>query len=490
MTKPWGKRAPLARILSPCAALLLAALAISSATGAESQAQIEVSVENGLLPAIQIKGRPVPKWTLAERMKALQVRGVSIAVIHNFKIDWAKGYGILDDRGRKPVNTETLFQAGSISKPVAVTAAMALIELGKLSLDEDVNAKLKSWKVPENEFTKTQKVTLRRTMSHSAGLTVHGFPGYEAGEAIPTLPQILDGKKPANTDAVRVDTIPGTLSRYSGGGTTIMQLLMVDVTGKPFPEIMQTMVLSKAGMTHSTYQQPLPESLRVNAASGYRQDGTPVRGGYHTYPEMAAAGLWTTASDLARFAIEMGKSRQGNANHILRQSTVEQMMTVQKGDFGLGFSLQEKNGVKRFGHNGADEGFQALFTCSFDGEGVAITANSDNGISLANEVVRAVSGAYRWPDQKPIEKTITPLTSAQQLPYLGSYEIPGAKIEVKSADDHLVLRVSDGSQLQVYAEAATSLFFAVENGLTIRFALTAGKVTGIQVGGTAGKKVS
>jgi CubicO group peptidase (beta-lactamase class C family) len=349
--------------LCVCGAVFSAAAQIHPGAGdAQSTEAVRVSVENGLTPAVQIKGDAVQKWTLAQRMKALQVRGVSIAVIHNFRIDWAKGYGILDDVSQKPVNTETLFQAGSISKPVAVTGAMRLVELGKLNLDEDVNTRLKSWKLPENEFTKTEKVTLRRTMSHSAGLTVHGFPGYEAGEPVPTVPQILDGSKPANTAAVRVDTVPGTISRYSGGGTTIMQLLMTDVTGRAFPELMHDLVLSKAGMKNSTYEQPPPERLRANTASGYRADGAPVKGKYHTYPEMAAAGLWTTASDLARFAIETGLSRQGKANNVLRQSTVEQMLTVQKEDFGLGFALDDKNGLKRFGHNGADDGFQALLS--------------------------------------------------------------------------------------------------------------------------------
>jgi CubicO group peptidase (beta-lactamase class C family) len=467
----------------------LAAQTIPGQTSAASKEQLRTSVENGLMPAVQIKGRPIQKRTLAERMKAMQVRGVSLAVIHNFQIDWASGYGILDDSSKKPVNTSTLFQAGSISKPVAVTAAMRLVELDKANLDEDVNARLKSWKLPENEFTKTEKVTLRRTMSHSAGLTVHGFPGYEAGEVVPTLPQILDGIKPANTAAVRVDTVPGTISRYSGGGTTIMQLLMIDVTGRAFPELMHDVVLSKAGMKDSTYEQPLPERLRGNTASGYRANGSPIKGNYHTYPEMAAAGLWTNASDLARFAIEMGMSRQGKANHILRQSTVEQMMTVQKGDFGLGFALEENNGVKRFGHNGADEGFQALFSCSFDGEGVAILVNSDNGIRLANEIVRAVSAAYRWPDaKKPIERDAVSLTAEQELPYLGGYEIPGAKVEVKSAGDHLSLQVTGGPEFQVYAEAGTDRFFTIEEGGAVTFARTDGQVTGIKLGNTVGKK--
>jgi CubicO group peptidase (beta-lactamase class C family) len=333
---------------------------------------------------------------LAARMKALNIRGISVAVINNFDIHWAKGYGILDDDSRRAVDTSTLFQAGSISKPVAVTGAMKLIEQGRLSLDEDVNVKLKSWKVPENEFTRDEKVTLRRIMSHSAGLTVHGFPGYEEGTAIPTIPQILDGVKPANTAAVRVNAVPGTIWRYSGGGTTILQLLLSDVSGRPFAGLLHDLVLSKAGMRHSTYEQPLPQRLRANTASGYRPDGTPVKGRYHVYPEMAAAGLWTTASDLARFIIEIAKSREGRSNKLLARESVIEMLKPQKGTSGLGFMLNED--ARIFGHGGADAGFQALLFCSLDGRGFAVMANSDNGNRLGGEIQKAIAEAYNWPD--------------------------------------------------------------------------------------------
>ncbi len=466
---------------------LLAALLALAPT---AHAQLQQQVEQNLLPPLHIADQPLTRSTLAERMKALKIRGVSVAVIHNFKIDWAKGYGILDDESAKPVDTETLFQAGSISKPVAVTAAMRLIEQGKLALDEDVNLRLKSWHLPDNEFTKTEKVTLRRTMSHSAGLTVHGFPGYAEGEPVPTVPQLLDGAKPANTAAIRVDTVPGTLGRYSGGGTTIMQLLMTDVTSQPFPALLQQLVLSIAGMRNSTYEQPLPQRLRANTASGYYDDGKPVKGKYHTYPEMAAAGLWTTATDLARFAIEMGLSRQGKANHILRQATVEQMMTEQKAGFGLGFGVSEANGVKRFGHNGADEGFQALLTCSFDGEGVATLVNSDNGIQLADEIARAVSAVYGWKDFKPVEKTIHPMTAAQLAEYAGDYEISARTWEFIAKSDHLLFGRKGSATTELQPEAPDQFFLAKEGGPKVIFQRTNGKVTSVKVGNNEARKLT
>ena len=191
-------------------------------------------VLSGLRPPLEVTGRPTVKWTLAERMAYHEVPGVSIAVISGGRVEWARGIGVKEAGKADSITPTTLFQAASISKPVAATGMLRLVERGTLQLDTNVNGYLKSWKVPENKFTTTEKVTLRRIASHTAGLTVHGFPGYSPTDPIPTVVQVLDGAKPANTRPVRVDTTPGAISRYSGGGTTIMQQLLVDVTGKPF----------------------------------------------------------------------------------------------------------------------------------------------------------------------------------------------------------------------------------------------------------------
>jgi CubicO group peptidase (beta-lactamase class C family) len=371
----------------------------------EDQAQRIERVENGI-PAIPLGENEAPlQVNLQKLMEIYKVPGLSIAVIDNFKIVWAKGYGVSEAGGSTPVSTGTLFQAGSISKPVAATGTLYLVEHGKLSLDGDVNRKLVSWKVPENEFTKEQKVTLRRLLSHSAGLTVHGFPGYGVDQPIPTLVQIFNGEKPANTGPIRVDFVPGSKSRYSGGGITIEQQLVIDVTGEPFPQFMRKTVLDKIGMKESTYQQPLPPARAALAASGTYANGKVVVGKWHVYPEMAAAGLWTTPSDLARFAIEIAQSKRGKANHVLSQAMTQQMLTPQIDGIGLGFFLGDKNNPGQFGHNGADEGFQAVLTMFSDsGHGVAMMANSDNGIAVANYLIKSVAKEYAWnniPEKEP-----------------------------------------------------------------------------------------
>jgi CubicO group peptidase (beta-lactamase class C family) len=333
---------------------------------------------------------------LQKLMELYNVPGLSIAVIDDYKIIWTKAYGVTDVGSDKPVTTKTLFQAGSISKPVAATGALFLVEKGKLSLDEDVNLKLKTWKLPENEFTKTQKVTLRRLMSHTAGLTIHGFPGYDLDAPLPTLLQIFNGEKPANTAPIRVDTIPGTLERYSGGGITIEQQLVIDVTEKPFPEFMRETVLEKIGMKDSSYDQPLAAAWASRTSGGTYRDHKAVHGRWHIYPEMAAAGLWTTPTDLATFAIEIALSKHGKANRLLSEKMTNEMLTPVMDSAGLGFFLDKQN-PGQFGHNGADEGFQALLTMNADtGNGLAIMANSDNGVSVAELILRSVAKEYGW----------------------------------------------------------------------------------------------
>lgn len=342
--------------------------------------------------------------TLKQLMDVYKVPGLSVAVIDNYQIAWAKGFGVTESGGKTPVTTKTLFQAGSISKPVAAVGTMWLVEQGKLSLDEDVNKKLKSWKVPENEFTREQKVTLRRLMSHSAGLTVHGFPGYAVNEPKPTLIQIFNGEKPANTAPIRVDFVPGTRMRYSGGGVTIEQQVVIDVTGKPFPQFMKETVLSKIGMSDSSYEQPLPPARAALTATGARMNGKSVEGRWHVYPEMAAAGLWTTPTDLAKFAIEIALSKQGKANHVLSQKSTEEMLTPQikseESDgtsVGLAFFLGDENRADEFGHNGSDEGFQALLMMfSESGKGIAIMGNSDAFFHVAPYAVDVVRKSRDW----------------------------------------------------------------------------------------------
>jgi len=217
----------------------------------------EEAVQNSLLPSVVVKGSSAA-MKLTERMEHYKIPGVSIAVINDGHLDWARGFGVKEAGMNDPVVPATLFQAGSISKPVAAMAALRLVQEGKVDLDANVNERLKTWKIPDNEFTKDKKVTLRELLSHTAGMTVHGFPGYDAGAPVPTLVDVLNGIKPANTGSIRVDMVPSTKWRYSGGGYTVMQQLLVDLTGKTFPQVAHDNVISRIGLQSSTFEQPVP----------------------------------------------------------------------------------------------------------------------------------------------------------------------------------------------------------------------------------------
>ena len=280
------------------------------------------------------------------QMAMRKIPGLSLAIIDKGKVVYAKGYGVTAPGGKVRVTTDTRFLAGSISKSVAAVGALKLVEAGTLSLDGNVNDKLTTWKVPDNGFTGTEKVTLKRILSHTTGLTVHGFGGYEVGTPVPTLTQILDGSPPANSPPVRVDTTPSAIWRYSGGGYTVMQLMMNDVTGVPFDQWMATNVIDPFGMTQSSFQQPPSAAMAPFVAAGQYAPGTPVPGRFHLYPEMAAAGLWTTATDLGRFIIAIQQSNAGTANPVISQAMTRQMLTNVKSDDGLGVFLDSSSGKR------------------------------------------------------------------------------------------------------------------------------------------------
>jgi CubicO group peptidase (beta-lactamase class C family) len=468
--------------------LSLALLAFSVSAQNSGSAKI-AKVEHGLLPAVRIKGAPVEHYDIQSRMAHYRVPGVSVAVINNYVIEWAKGYGYRDKEAKLPVDSQTLFEAGSISKPVAATGALWLVDRHKLALDDDVNGKLKSWKVPENEFTRNEKVTLRRLLSHSAGLTVHGFPGYEAGKPVPSVPQVLDGATPANTAAVRVDLVPGTQFRYSGGGYTVMQLLVADVAGKPFPEFLAETVLRKIGMDRSTYEQPLPSRLAGNAATAY-EDGAPIPGKYHTYPEMAAAGLWTTASDLARFGIEIMKSAEGRSSRVLSREIVDQMLTKQSGDYGLGFGLEGPYAAPRFSHGGVDEGFEAMLVClRASGKGAVVMTNAQGGMALAREILLGIAAEYGWPDYQPKERGAIQLAPEVLSAYAGRYTSPMGDVRIAKVGKGLEVEFR-GNRVTLVPESETR-FFALGPGVPdIEFERGPdGKVKGFSSAGLRGVKV-
>jgi dipeptidyl aminopeptidase/acylaminoacyl peptidase/CubicO group peptidase (beta-lactamase class C family) len=376
-----------------------------SAFADDAPSAVVERVESGLASADQAdRGRA--GLSLADRMKHYDVPGVSIAVIDDGEIAWAKGYGVREKGTETPVGTDTLFQAASISKPVTAAATLQLAEEGKLDLDTNVNSYLKSWQVPDNEFTADQPVTLRGILTHTAGTSVSGFMGYRPDRPLPTTVQILDGVKPANSKPVRVVRKPGTKWSYSGGGTTIQQLILEDVTGIDFQALLSQRVLQPLKMNDSTFEQPLPEHLRDRAARSHQSKKVHSRK-WNVYPELAAAGLWTTPTDLARFAIAVREAYRGESDILLSQETARQMLTPSEVSresglaYGLGPAVAGQAETLGFGHGGGNVGFRCLMVLMIEsGDGAVVMNNGGNGEILNEEIFHSIAAAYQWPGER------------------------------------------------------------------------------------------
>jgi CubicO group peptidase (beta-lactamase class C family) len=333
---------------------------------------------------------------------------VSVAVIKDYEIHWAKGYGIADVTAGVPVTTDTIFQAASISKPTAAMGVLRLVQDGMLSLDADVNTFLKSWKLPAGEFTRERPVTLRALLSHTSGLgDGFGFPGYHPKDPVPSVVQILNGEKPSNTGKVLMDRSPFSAFKYSGGGVTVVQLAVTDTTGRAFPELMKSLVLDPIGMKNSGFDQPLTAERDRIAARAHNGRGGAMDAKWHVYPELEAAGLWTTPSDLARLAIELQKALEGRSSRVLSAVTAREMVTpVGVGDYGVGFALRKMGEGWYFGHGGSNYGFQCdLIAHVRKGYGVAIMTNADSGGAILGEIRNRVAAAYNWDSlDKPVPR--------------------------------------------------------------------------------------
>jgi CubicO group peptidase (beta-lactamase class C family) len=361
----------------------------------------------------RIEGRQVPSrqgydpFALAELMERFHVPGVSVAVIHDFRIHWAKGYGVADIASGDPVTPGTRFQAASISKPVTAVAIVRLVQQRTLDLDDDVNTYLRSWKVPGNRFTSNRPVTLRALLSHTSGAgDGFGFPGYLPSEPRPSVPQILAGDGPSNVGPVFWERPPGGAQKYSGGGTTIVQLALTETLGRPFPDLMRELVLEPFGMRDSAYEQPLSAERDRTAARAHDGRGRAREAKWHVYPELAAAGLWTTSSDLARFGIEVQQALRRQSTLLGYPTVLELVSPVGTGPFAVGFSIERRGEGWYFGHGGSNWGFQCdLLLHRSKGYGVAVMTNADSGRAVINEVEARVAAAYGWDSlDKPVPR--------------------------------------------------------------------------------------
>lgn len=437
------------------------------------------AVENSLSAPIELTGLPYPKFNILDRMAHYKVPGVSVAFIENGEVVWAKGWGVYDVNGTEPVTPDTLFQAASMSKPVAAFAAMRMVECGELSLSAPINDYLTSWQVPDNEFTEKNAVTLQGLLSHTAGTTIHGFLGYDQHQSQPLAVEVLKGSDRANSDPVVVDILPGSKWRYSGGGYTVFQQAMEDVSHTDFSTLLDQLVLLPAGMVNSTFEQPLPKNLWYKASSGHLADGQVMTQKFNSHPELAAAGLWSTPTDLAQFSMAVMKCWRGDPDALLSHELSVKFLSQQKngraGPFGLGFALYEEAGKTiGFHHSGANQGFRGKTIGFLDGRGAVVMINGESDW-LLGEILTAIATVYDLPAHQAKHKDWMPLSEDDQTKYAGEYdslEYPGElEYSVKPAKDgiivsgpfytnsHFYLEKQEHNQTHFVAASGASLYF-------------------------------
>ena len=464
---------------------LPAALSAQSRTAADYMAAVEGAQRS-------VGPDSLGGLTLTELMERFNVPGVSVAVISDFEVHWAKGYGTADVESGAPVDTETMFQAASISKPVAAMAVLRAVQDGLFTLDDDINDILTSWELDGGEFTRDRPVTPRGLTSHTSGLgDGFGFPGYDPSDPLPTIVQIFEGQEPSNVRALFMERPPMTLMEYSGGGVTLMQQALADARGRPFEAIMQDEVLGPIGMTRSSFQQPISPEHDRNAARAHSGEGTSKGAKWHVYPEMAAAGLWTTPTDLARFALEVQRSAIGESNRVLSRTTVQEMLSpVGVGNFAVGFSVSRIGQGWYFSHGGSNWGFRAtLLAHKVKGYGLAIMTNADQGGAVMAEISRRIQMAYEWDSfadpaprgyRPPVERTEIDVAEALLATYVGTYEAsPEITLIVTLEDGRMFLEWVGEGKAQLFAEAEDKFFLKIVE-LQVTFTTDAsGEVTGL-----------
>jgi CubicO group peptidase (beta-lactamase class C family) len=472
---------------------ILAVLAIASPQATPAQTRTVADYIAAIEGKQTVAGpNDLSTLTIAELMARFNVPGISIAVIKDHQIHWAKGYGIADVATNAAVDTGTMFQAASISKPVAAMGVLRAVQDGLFTLDTDINRILTSWKLEGGEFTRDRPVTPRGLTSHTSGLgDGFGFPGYDPADTVPTVVEFLKGSKHSNVGVLFMERAPMTLMEYSGGGVTLMQQALSDARKKPFADIMRDDVLKPLGMTRSTYQQPLPASFDRNAARAHSRDGKAMGAKWRIHPEQAAAGLWTTPSDLARFLIEVQRAGAGQSNKVLSRAMANEMLTpVGVGDYAVGFAVQKMGQGWYFAHGGSNWGFRGtVMAHKVKGYGLAILTNADQGSAVASELSRRIQRAYEWDlfaepaprgYRPPVERTEITVAESVLSAYVGEYQIsPQLTLTITFEDGRLQAQPTGQQKATLFAEAQDKFFLRVTNAQVTFTKSSSGEVTGL-----------
>jgi len=444
-----------------------------------SASQRRQDVQDHLCRYIVLRGHGVGTMSLEEQMAALHVPAVSVAAIRDGRIDWARAYGVVS-LGGPPATTKTLFGAASIAKPLTAVGVLKLVQERKIELDADVNQYLKRWKIPENAFTVAKKVTVRELLNHTSGIGTHNGDIYDPSQPLPTLLEMLNGVKPARTAPVRVEAVPGTKFAYSNGGYLVLYLLIEDVTGEPFARYMQHAVLDPMRMKDSTFEAPLPERWARRAATSYADGTTGTAPGKFVEPNLAAGGLWTTATDLAKFLTEVQREYEGTSHTVLNRQTVRTMLMADEGRaqarlWGLGVEIGGSPADPYIRHEGSAY-FQDDMVAYLHGSGIVVMTSGGGGGTLAEEILRSAASVYGFPDFRPQERTAVELAAATLPKYVGTY----GYVKIALGQGLLTAEIPAGAPpARLYAESPTQ-FFVLDGPQELSFHMDGqGQITGV-----------
>jgi CubicO group peptidase (beta-lactamase class C family) len=445
-----------------------------------------LGVERGLRPFAEAEGKP-QRWTLAERMAEHRVPGVSVAVIDGGKVVWVKGYGVRDAVSADPVTTTTRFQAGSVSKVAAATLALRLADAGKFDLDGDVNTLLTDWKLAREDKWKESPVTVRRLLSHTGGVGGHGFVGYQRADGLPTNRQVLAGDSKANSPAVKVTAEPGTGESYSGGGYQIVQQVLADVSGTPFDELAVKELFAPLKLSATSFSPPAETATDI--AFAHDTAGKRLAISFLRYPESAAAGLWSTPSDIANLALAIRSAHAGEPGAILKPKTAAEMLAPVKlagkvGGHGLGPAVYGEGKTLRFGHSGGTVGFRCEFVLFVESGQGAVVMTNGAGDALMTELLRAVAAEHNWPgtDFAPKVRKAATLTADQLAAYAGDYAIEGnnTPYTVRASGDELLLETKFKAAIRLLP-LGNGKFFGTSHDREVHFESKDGKVIAAEV---------
>jgi CubicO group peptidase (beta-lactamase class C family) len=430
-----------------------AALAASPA-GNDVDAKV-AAIENAIVPAVQIEGRHPPTPTLLERMRALHVPGVSIAFIHDGTVQWTRTLGVAKPDGR-PVTAATRFQAAALAMPMTAFGALHQAQARSLKLDADINSYLGSWHIPENQFTKTEKVTLRELLNHTAGTTVRNFPSFRAGMPLPSLQQLLSGSPPALNAPVEVSLTPGKW-RFSSGGYEVVEQFLEDTSHKSYSQYMRDDILGPLSMDQSSLDESTADDAR---ASPFDAFGKPLPHGSFVYPARAAAGLWSTPSDIAKFMLEVQRAIAGRSRLISKEMAAEMTKPFPSTSFGLGLQITPDPHHPYFEYGAVSHGYVCSFIAYEQGDGIVVMTNGDNGAELIEELFRTAAVVYGWPDLHPLTRKEVKLAPEILDKYVGYYRLGRYRaVQVKRFQDHLTMQLQQEAPRELFPMAEQVWFF-------------------------------